>query len=193
MLWQNGLRVRSHHFVGCWGRHLALRLDLLLWAMGIAVIRQVANRCPVIVQSCNVKPWAFQVQTIRLECLAKSCVNRHTALWRAICTHIYNSRIIWYICLLLFMYIVIYIVFMPRLHQTFTWQSLCWCSWNLKESNELWSTFAHGVEARMQIPKSNASIAGWVACNNEIVNVPDVPKARGKKEIRWELNMECMV
>lgn len=35
-----------------------------------------------------------------------------------------------------------------------------------------------GVEARMQIPKSNASIAGWVACNNEIVNIPDVSKAR---------------
>lgn len=30
----------------------------------------------------------------------------------------------------------------------------------------------------MQIPKSNASIAGWVACNNEIVNIPDVSKAR---------------
>jgi len=49
-----------------------------------------------------------------------------------------------------------------------------------EESNELWSTFAHGLEARMQIPKSNASIAGWVACNNEIVNIPDV-----SKDSRW--------
>lgn len=71
-----------------------------------------------------------------------------------------------------------YCVCVPRLHQTFVNNHPLICSWNLKESNELWSTFAHGLEARMQIPKSNASIAGWVACNNEIVNIPDVSKAR---------------
>ena len=69
---------------------------------------------------------------------------------------------------------------MPRLHQTFlnNHPLICVVVGTSKESNELWSTFAHGLEARMQIPKSNASIAGWVACNNEIVNIPDVSKAR---------------
>lgn len=43
-----------------------------------------------------------------------------------------------------------------------------------EESGELWSTFAHGVDGRLRIPKSNASLAGWVAINNEIVNIPDV-------------------
>lgn len=75
---------------------------------------------------------------------------------------------------------------MPRLHQTFSNNHplICVVVGTSKESNELWSTFAHGLEARMQIPKSNASIAGWVACNNEIVNIPDVSKAR--RNFWWE-------
>eukprot|EP00438_Fugacium_kawagutii_P029972 Skav217699 [mRNA] locus=scaffold2294:29161:29995:- [translate_table: standard] len=49
-----------------------------------------------------------------------------------------------------------------------------------EESGELWSTFASGVDGRLRIPKSNASLAGWVATNNEIVNIPDV-----SQDARW--------
>ena len=48
------------------------------------------------------------------------------------------------------------------------------------EDTELWSTFAVGVEGIMRIPKAESSLAGWVACNNKIVNVPDV-----SQDSRW--------
>ncbi|CAE7329471.1 TMEM65 [Symbiodinium sp. CCMP2592] len=42
------------------------------------------------------------------------------------------------------------------------------------EVGELWSTFADGIQGTMRIPKSESSLAGWVACNKELVNIPDV-------------------
>ena len=53
--------------------------------------------------------------------------------------------------------------------------------WAVEEDvNELWSTFAVGIEGIMRIAKSENSLAGWVACNNEVVNVPDV-----QQDPRW--------
>ena len=48
------------------------------------------------------------------------------------------------------------------------------------EHGELWSTFASGVNGSLRIPKSESSLAGWVACNNQVINIPDVTKDR-----RW--------
>ena len=42
-----------------------------------------------------------------------------------------------------------------------------------QDSNELWSTFASGVDGRLRIEKSTTSLAGWVATKNEMVNIPD--------------------
>ena len=52
-----------------------------------------------------------------------------------------------------------------------------------EESNELWSTFADGIQGTMRIPKKETSLAGWVACNQEMVNIPDVTK-----DSRWTKN-----
>ena len=43
-----------------------------------------------------------------------------------------------------------------------------------QDNNELWSTFASGVDGRLRIEKSTTSLAGWVATKNEMVNIPDV-------------------
>ena len=50
---------------------------------------------------------------------------------------------------------------------------------NPQDSNELWSTFASGVDGRLRIEKSTTSLAGWVATKNEMVNIPDVAQVGG--------------
>ncbi|CAL1142604.1 unnamed protein product [Cladocopium goreaui] len=57
--------------------------------------------------------------------------------------------------------------------------------WAVEEdNNELWSTFASGVDGRLRIEKSTTSLAGWVATKNEMVNIPDVAQ-----DPRWAKNV----
>lgn len=49
------------------------------------------------------------------------------------------------------------------------------------ESDELWSSVAHGVEGILRIPKDEkASVAAWVASHKEVANISDVTK-----DSRW--------
>jgi len=49
-----------------------------------------------------------------------------------------------------------------------------------EEAKELWTTFGHGLKNNLRIPNSPDSIAGWVAHNQTLLNIPDL-----KKESRW--------
>jgi len=48
------------------------------------------------------------------------------------------------------------------------------------EAKELWTTFGHGLKDNLRIKNSPDSIAGWVAHNQKLLNIPDL-----KEDPRW--------
>lgn len=64
------------------------------------------------------------------------------------------------------------------------------------EEGELWSTFASGMDGVLRIEKNEHSLAGWVACNKEMLNIKDVTKdprwsARAVKSEYRTVSMLC--
>jgi len=59
-----------------------------------------------------------------------------------------------------------------------------------EETNELWTSFASGLDKELRVPLDSGSLAGWTAANQQMRNIPNVQKdplwsGNAKKPQEW--------